>query len=77
MTWNSLRNPNVGQAEKECPMSNDPNAWLDPNTPQEAAIRHLVENTDVSPEQAKKLVEQHGTDHTKLMEIARTMNAEG
>jgi putative SOS response-associated peptidase YedK len=51
--------------------------WLDPDNEQEEAVRHLVENTDLSPLQAKELVAEHGTDREKLLKIARTMKAEG
>lgn len=53
------------------------NEWLDPENAEEAEVRYLVENTDVSPQQAKKLVAEHGTDREKLLEIAKTMKAEG
>lgn len=55
----------------------DENSWTDPGDDREAAIRYLVENTDLSPLQAKELVAKHGADRTKLTEIARTMKAEG
>ena len=55
----------------------DKNDWTAPSDAAEAEIRHLVENTDLSPLQAKELVARHGTDRAKLMEIARTMKAEG
>ena len=55
----------------------DKNAWTDPDNPEEVEIRHLVENTDLSPLQAKALVAEHGTDRATLLEIARTMKAEG
>lgn len=57
-------------------MNTDPNQWTDPEDPREAAIKHLVENTDLSPLQAKDLVAQHGTDRDKLMKLAATMKAE-
>lgn len=56
-------------------MSND-NAWLDPTNPEEAAIRYLAENTDLSPLQAKELVPKQGTDRGKLAELAKSMKAE-
>lgn len=55
----------------------DANDWTSPDNATEAAIRHLVETTDLSPLQAKELVAKHGTDREKLLEIARTMKAEG
>lgn len=58
-------------------MAHHPNEWLDPENRAEEEIRYLVENTDLSPLQAKRLVEKHGADRQKLLEIARTMKAEG
>lgn len=58
-------------------MAKDPNQWTDPDTPEETEIRHLVENTDLSPRQAKQLVARHGTDRETLLKLARTMKAEG
>lgn len=58
-------------------MTGDKHEWLDPDTEEEAAIRYLVENTDLSLLQAKELVARHGSDRAKLLEIARTMKAEG
>lgn len=55
----------------------DKNAWTDPANEHEEAIRYLVENTDVSPLQAKELVERHGTDQEVLIEIAKTRKVEG
>lgn len=43
----------------------------------EGDIRYLAENTDLSPRQARELVRRHGNDRKKLLEIARTMKAEG
>lgn len=54
---------------------NPANDWLRPANDREAAIRHLVENSDVSPLQAKKMVERHGTDIDKLMKIAKGRQA--
>lgn len=53
------------------------NDWTDPSSDVEAEIKHLVENTDLSPLQAGELVAKHGIDRKKLLEIARTMKAEG
>jgi hypothetical protein len=39
-------------------------------------VRYLSEHTDLSPKQALELVQQHGHDREKLLEIARTMKAE-
>jgi hypothetical protein len=37
----------------------------------------LAETTDLSPNQAKALIEEHGRDLGKLQKIAKTMKAEG
>lgn len=58
-------------------MTDDRNSWTSPDDEHEAVIKHLVENTDLSPLQAKELVAKHGADREKLMEIAKTMKAEG
>lgn len=58
-------------------MVEDQNEWMSPDDEREAAIKHLVENTDLSPNQAQDLVQLRGTDRTKLMAIAKTMKAEG
>ncbi len=58
-------------------MADDENTWLDPDDEREAEIRYLVEHTDLSPLQAKELVARHGADREKLLEVARTMKAEG
>jgi hypothetical protein len=58
-------------------MAEDQNEWMSPVNEREAAIKHLVENTDLSPNQAKDLVQLRDTDRTKLMAIAKTMKAEG
>lgn len=57
-------------------MAHHPNEWLDPDSGAEEEVRYLVENTDLSPLQAKRLVERHGVNRQKLLEIARTMKAE-
>ncbi|MHB2264225.1 hypothetical protein [Aliihoeflea sp. PC F10.4] len=54
----------------------DSHGWMSPDDAREAAIRHLVEQTDLSPNQAAELVDEHGTDREKLMKIAATMKAE-
>jgi hypothetical protein len=43
----------------------------------DADMRYLAENTDLSPRQARELVRRHGRDRAKLLEIARSMKAEG
>jgi Mg2+ and Co2+ transporter CorA len=58
-------------------MAGGEHEWLDPRNKHDAEIRYLVEHTDLSPLQAKDLVTQHGTDRAKLLEIAKTMKAEG
>jgi hypothetical protein len=58
-------------------MSKEPNDWLDPESAEEAEIRYLVENTDISPQQAKELVAKHGANREKLLQEAETMKAEG
>jgi hypothetical protein len=58
-------------------MTKDPNDWLDPESAEEAEIRYLVENTDISPQQAKELVAKHGANREKLLQEAETMKAEG
>jgi hypothetical protein len=61
---------------EEAAMTAEKNEWLEPNTDEEAEIRHLVENTDLSPQQARQIVAKHGLDRRKLLEVARTMKAE-
>ncbi len=39
-------------------------------------VRYLTENTDLSPKQARELVEEHGNDREKLLRIAQKMKAE-
>lgn len=58
-------------------MTEDKHEWLDPDSKREAEIRYLVEHTDLSPNQAKELVAKHGPDRAKLLEVAKTMKAEG
>ncbi|MCO6392152.1 hypothetical protein GTW25_14050 [Aliihoeflea aestuarii] len=53
-----------------------PHEWMDPKNPDEAEIRHLVEHTDLSPNQAAELVRKHGADRENLMKIAATIKAE-
>lgn len=40
-------------------------------------VRYLTENTDLSPRQARELIEKHGNDRAELLKIAKTMKAEG
>jgi len=56
---------------------NDNNDWMHPHNANEELVRYLVENSDLSPLQAKDLVAKYGTDREKLIEVARTMKAEG
>ncbi|MCV0394118.1 MAG: hypothetical protein K5872_22840 [Rhizobiaceae bacterium] len=58
-------------------MPDDKHEWLDPDNKHEAEVRYLVEHTDLSPNQAKQLVAKHGADRAKLLDIAKTMKAEG
>lgn len=39
-------------------------------------VRYLTENTDLSPKQARELIEEHGNDREKLLQIAKKMKAE-
>jgi hypothetical protein len=39
-------------------------------------VRFLTENTDLSPKQARELIEEYGNDRKKLLERARNMKAE-
>lgn len=43
----------------------------------EGEVRYLAENTDLSPNQARELVRRHGHDRKTLLDVARTMKAEG
>lgn len=45
-------------------------------TKDERAMR-LAETTDLSPKQARELIERYGDDEKKLMEAARNFKAEG
>lgn len=40
-------------------------------------VQYLAENTDLSPKQAAELIDKHGRDRSKLIELAKTMKAEG
>lgn len=39
-------------------------------------VRYLAEHTDLSPNQARALVERHGRDRDKLLQLAKSMKAE-
>jgi hypothetical protein len=39
-------------------------------------VRYLTEHTDLSPKQVRELIEEHGNDRDRLLQIARTMKAE-
>lgn len=58
-------------------MTQDQNSWMNLDDAREAAVKHLVENTDLSLLQAKELVEKQGVVRGRLIEIAKTMKAEG
>lgn len=58
-------------------MTDDRNEWIHPDDELKAEIKYLVENTDLSPLQAKELVAKHGADREMLLKIAHTMKAEG
>ncbi|WP_420962923.1 hypothetical protein [Brucella sp. IR073] len=51
--------------------------WLNSRGSEDEEIRYLAENTDLSPLQARDLVQKHGTDREKLLKIAKTIKAEG
>ena len=51
--------------------------WLTADTEEARAIRFLAEQTDVSPDQAKEIVERHGLNRDTLLRVARTRKAEG
>lgn len=53
------------------------NDWLASDTEEARAIRFLVEQTDLSPKQAKEIVSEHGFNRTTLLQIAHTRKAEG
>lgn len=40
-------------------------------------VLFLAENSDLSPRQAKELIQKHGRDREKLLRLAQTMKAEG
>ncbi|MDI6028247.1 hypothetical protein QBK99_18820 [Corticibacterium sp. UT-5YL-CI-8] len=42
----------------------------------DADVKYLAENTDLSPMQARKLIEEHGRDREKLLKLAGSMKAE-
>jgi hypothetical protein len=63
----------IVQAEEHHDEGDEATAWDD----DDEDIRFLAENTDLSPRQAGKLVAEHGRDRDRLLELARTMKAEG
>lgn len=44
---------------------------------QELEVQHLAETTDLSPNQAKTLLQRHGDDWAKIREEAENFKAEG
>lgn len=48
----------------------------DASPEQAREIRYLAEHTDLSPKQARDLVEKIGTDRAELMKAAKTIKAE-
>lgn len=57
--------------------NDDANDWLNADDAESRAIRFLVEETDLSPNQARDIVQKHGVDRAELRRIARTRKAEG
>ncbi|MGY6710521.1 MAG: hypothetical protein ACXIVF_19530 [Rhizobiaceae bacterium] len=57
-------------------MTNASNQNQPPVMNDELAMK-LAETTDLSPNQALALIEEHGRDLQKLQRIAETMKAEG
>jgi hypothetical protein len=54
-----------------------PRGWtLPPKGGDDPDVRFLAENSDLSPKQARELIEEHGHDRDQLLKIARTMKAE-
>lgn len=53
------------------------NDWLNANDEESRAIRFLVEETDLSPNQAREIVRKHGFNRAELLRIANTRKAEG
>jgi hypothetical protein len=49
----------------------------DPKAINDDLAMKLAETTDLSPNQALELIEEHGRDLAKLQKIAETMKAEG
>jgi hypothetical protein len=59
-------------------MSDDPSQTRSPRLAiEDEDVKFLAENTDLSPNQALELIEKHGRDRRKLLEIAKTRKAEG
>jgi hypothetical protein len=44
---------------------------------QELEVNHLVETTDLSPNQAREFLKRHGNDWEKIRKEAETFKAEG
>ena len=53
------------------------NDWLNAHDEESRAIRFLVEETDLSPNQAREIVEKHGFNRAELLRVAHTLKAEG
>jgi hypothetical protein len=43
---------------------------------QEQEVQHLAETSDLSPNQARELLQRHGNDWAKLKEAAKIFKAE-
>lgn len=53
------------------------NDWLTSDSEEARAIRFLIEQTDVSPKQAKEIVRELGYNRGILLQAAHTRKAEG
>ncbi|KXF75028.1 hypothetical protein ATN84_20280 [Paramesorhizobium deserti] len=51
--------------------------WLNSDSAVDNEIRYLTEHTDLSPNQARDLINKHGTNRETLLKMAKTMKAEG
>jgi hypothetical protein len=58
-------------------MTEKANDWLNAHDEESRAIRFLVEETDLSPNQAREIVEKHGFNRAELLRVAQTLKAEG
>lgn len=70
----------VGMTKREAlAMLRDGNANVASTEPATAdpLVKFLAEQTDLSPNQARELVDREGRNLNKLRKIARTMKAEG